>query len=278
MLTKLAVWWLCKELKNDRGYWESWKANIAMAFWDEWKVKSPTLATIQGAVARGWCYPENEQKVMDTDLANAIACEVLNEFFDLTPDGYRSSRADKEIEHYHSKIQQASRAGKASAERRMNGRSTVASTDVGTDVQLNNKQETLNKNQEPVTKNQKTKTQISVEPQSVSQPVVEVPILGGKVYGVSQEMVAEWSKAYPAVDVQAELQKMRVWAMSNPNMQKTSTGIPRFVNAWLSKAQNEAGKVPSGSFKNAGDRNAEVIRGLTRGLLGSGNNVKLLGN
>lgn len=199
---------------------------------------------------------------------------VLEEFFELGEDGWTNSRADKEIEHYHSKIQQASRAGKASAERRLN----VRSTDTSTDVQPTNKQEPITNNQEPVTKNQKPKTQISVEPQSVSQPVVEVPILGGKVYGVSQEMVSEWSKAYPAVDVQAELQKMRVWAMSNPNMQKTSTGIPRFVNAWLSKAQNEAGKVPSGSFKNAGDRNAEVIRGLTRGLLGSGNNVKLLGN
>jgi hypothetical protein len=123
-----------------------------------------------------------------------------------------------------------------------------------------------------------TKTELSVEPQSVSQPVIEIPVLGSKVYGVSQVMVEEWSKAYPAVDVQAELQKMRVWAMSNPNMQKTATGIPRFVNAWLSKAQNEAGKVPSSAFTTQGDRNAKVISGLTRGLLGSGNNVKLLGN
>jgi hypothetical protein len=123
-----------------------------------------------------------------------------------------------------------------------------------------------------------TKTELSVEPQSVSLPVVEVPVLGNKVFGVNQGMVSEWSKAYPAVDVVAELQKMRVWSLSNPSMQKTSNGIARFVNAWLSKAQDQAGKVPSGSFKNAGDRNAEVIRGLTRGLLGSGNNVKLLGS
>ena len=123
-----------------------------------------------------------------------------------------------------------------------------------------------------------TKTELSVEPQSVSQPVVEVPILGNKVFGVSQEMVNEWSKAYPAVDVPGELHKMRVWSMSNPTKQKTSGGIARFVNAWLSKAQDQAGKVPTSTFKTAGDRNAEVIRGLTRGLLGSGNNVKLLGS
>ena len=64
---------------------------------------------------------------------------VLEEFFDLTDDGWINQRADKEIKHFHSKIDQASRAGKASAERRMSARST--------DVQLTN-------NQEPITNNQ----------------------------------------------------------------------------------------------------------------------------
>jgi hypothetical protein len=130
----------------------------------------------------------------------------------------------------------------------------------------------------PKTQDTKPKTQTSVEPQSVSQPVVEVPVLGNKGFGVSQEMVNEWSKAYPAVDVVAELQKMRVWSLSNPTKQKTSAGIARFVNAWLSKAQDQAGKVPSGGFETQGDRNAKVMSGLTRGLIGGGSNVKLLGN
>ena len=127
-------------------------------------------------------------------------------------------------------------------------------------------------------KEKEKETELSVEPQSVSLPVVEVPVLGNKSFGVTREMAEEWSKAYPAVDVMAELQKMRVWSLSNPSMQKTSSGILRFVNAWLSKAQDQAGKVPSGGFQTQGDRNAKVISGLTRGLLGSGNNVKLLGN
>lgn len=67
--------------------------------------------------------------------------DVLNEFFQKTDDGYRSDRADKEIAHYHSKIEQASRAGKASAERRLNDRST--------DVQPNNNQEPITKNHKP---------------------------------------------------------------------------------------------------------------------------------
>lgn len=49
---------------------------------------------------------------------------VLDEFFVLTDDGWANVRADKEIAHYKAKVEQASRAGKASAERRLNGRST----------------------------------------------------------------------------------------------------------------------------------------------------------
>jgi uncharacterized protein YdaU (DUF1376 family) len=64
---------------------------------------------------------------------------VLEEFFHLSQDGWINHRANKEIKHFHSKIDQASRAGKASAERRMSARST--------DVQLTN-------NQEPITNNQ----------------------------------------------------------------------------------------------------------------------------
>lgn len=37
---------------------------------------SRLLAEVRGAVARGWCAPANSTKVMDTDLAEAIAQEV----------------------------------------------------------------------------------------------------------------------------------------------------------------------------------------------------------
>jgi len=64
---------------------------------------------------------------------------VLEEFFTLTEDGWINVRADKEIAHYRGKIEQASRAGRASAERRSNARST--------DVQPTN-------NHKPITNNQ----------------------------------------------------------------------------------------------------------------------------
>jgi uncharacterized protein YdaU (DUF1376 family) len=68
-----------------------------------------------------------------------VVQDVLNEFFQLGEDGWVNDRADKEIKHYHSKIEQASRAGKASAEARLNKRSTTVQPTI---------------NQEPITNNQ----------------------------------------------------------------------------------------------------------------------------
>lgn len=88
----------------------------------------------------------------------AIVRDVLNEFFEKTDEGYVNGRADKEIAHYHSKIEQASRAGKASAERRLNARST--------DEQPNIKQETINIKQET-----KKKATAVAMPEGISQSV-----------------------------------------------------------------------------------------------------------
>ncbi|KKW10620.1 MAG: hypothetical protein UY48_C0033G0008 [Candidatus Gottesmanbacteria bacterium GW2011_GWB1_49_7] len=39
-----------------------------------------TQEEIMGAVARAWCYPENEEKVMDIELAIAASKEVCKLF------------------------------------------------------------------------------------------------------------------------------------------------------------------------------------------------------
>lgn len=67
---------------------------------------------------------------------------VLESFFQLSEDGWINKRADEEIAHYKGKIEQASKAGKASAERRSNGRST--------DVQPTNNQQPITNNQQPL--------------------------------------------------------------------------------------------------------------------------------
>lgn len=55
----------------------SWFANAMMAMHDYLKQsKVPAIEEIRGAVARGWCTPENSHKVMDATLALAIADSV----------------------------------------------------------------------------------------------------------------------------------------------------------------------------------------------------------
>jgi uncharacterized protein YdaU (DUF1376 family) len=92
---------------------------------------------------------------------------VLEEFWVLTEQGWINRRADFEIEHYQAKRQQASNAGKASAERRINARST--------DVQPTNNQEPRTNNQEPITKNQEIKPPIP--PKGGSQAISFVTYL-----------------------------------------------------------------------------------------------------
>jgi uncharacterized protein YdaU (DUF1376 family) len=95
-----------------------------------------------------WCYLHEKPLPLDAnEIARiirlrdhaAIIRDVLTEFFSRYGEGWVCDRVLEEIQHYKAKIEQASRAGKASAERRSNGGSTG--------VQPTN-------NQEPITNNQ----------------------------------------------------------------------------------------------------------------------------
>jgi uncharacterized protein YdaU (DUF1376 family) len=94
-----------------------------------------------------WCYLHEKPLPLDAnEIARIIRLrdhaatirDVLNEFFSRNGEGWVCDRVLEEIQHYKAKIEQASRAGKASAERRSN----VGSTD----VQLTN-------NHKPITNN-----------------------------------------------------------------------------------------------------------------------------
>lgn len=74
----------------------------------------------------------------------------------------------------------------------------------------------------------------------VDAPFIEIAINTGAGFPVSMASVEEFSKLYPAVDVKQELRSMKAWAMSNPAKRKTQSGMMRFINSWLSKAQNQA--------------------------------------
>jgi uncharacterized protein YdaU (DUF1376 family) len=134
-------------------------------------------------------YYLHEQPIKQRDIARQIGMRdyeqdvltVLNEFFLSTDAGFVSPRADKEIAHYHQKVEQASRAGKASAERRLNASST--------DVQPTN-------NHKPITINHKP--DISICPPD-GEPESKIPFCN------HQEVIELYHKHLPT------LRRVEVW-------------------------------------------------------------------
>ena len=61
-----------------------------------------------------------------------------------------------------------------------------------------------------------------------------------QAYRVLQSHFDQFVALYPAVDVPQELRGMAGWLIANPTNRKTASGTPRFINAWLSKAQNRS--------------------------------------
>ena len=73
------------------------------------------------------------------------------------------------------------------------------------------------------------------------QVVISLIQNDGNMYGVTDGQIARWTELYPAVDIMQELRRMCGWLEANPTRRKTSRGIPRFINTWLSKAQDKGG-------------------------------------
>ena len=55
-------------------------------------------------------------------------------------------------------------------------------------------------------------------------------------YKITEEELNVYAHLYPNVDL---VQEIRGWCLSNPSKRKTKSGIKRFINGWLSKAQKD---------------------------------------
>lgn len=75
---------------------------------------------------------------------------------------------------------------------------------------------------------------------SSAAQVASLTLLDGSSFAITEDDAQADQKAYPAVDVMSEYQKMARWLEANPKNRKTKSGIKRFVNSWLSRAQNSA--------------------------------------
>ncbi len=73
------------------------------------------------------------------------------------------------------------------------------------------------------------------------QKVISLILNDKTFHDVYQKDIEKWNELFPAVDVMQELRKMVGWLDSNPTKRKTKRGINRFINNWLSNAQDKGG-------------------------------------
>lgn len=79
------------------------------------------------------------------------------------------------------------------------------------------------------------------------EPVISLMLNDKSFYPVCQNEIDKYKKLYPAVDIMQELRKMSGWLDANPTRRKTKSGINRFINSWLSKAQDMSGNLANKS-------------------------------
>jgi len=205
----------------------------------------------------------HENPIKHRDIARQIGMRdheedvmtVLNEFFISTPEGFVNPRADKEIKQY----KEFAEAGKRGAAKRWgtppNGEAN--SPPNATPIATNN--------HKPITTNHKPKREIAT--------VVACPS------DVDQQIWDDWKqlrKAKKAPVTETVVNSARKEAA------KANMAFSDFLSVWCARGsqglQAEWLKPDERNLTKTGQRNANVLSGLTRGLLGGQSNVKLLGN
>jgi len=77
-------------------------------------------------------------------------------------------------------------------------------------------------------------------------PPITILLKTGEEYPVSKSEIDEWSKIYTHIDVQYELQRMKMWCISNPKKRKTEEEINKFITGWLENGEKAERNKPKG--------------------------------
>lgn len=104
---------------------------------------------------------------------------------------------------------------------------------------------------------------VCAEPQSVSSPTfIEIPLVSDAMHLVTEQDVAEYTLAYPAVDVRQQLRHMRQWSLANPKKQKTKRGVKGFIASWLGREQDKGGN--KNYQKHGGENHGSNYTGISK--------------
>jgi uncharacterized protein YdaU (DUF1376 family) len=209
-----------------------------------------------------WAYYTSESPISGDfeDIAFAMRTDektvrlLMRHFFTEAPDGWHHTRCDKEIAEYHSKAEKA----RNSANARWKNADAMR-----THSERNSNATVFDANQEPITNNHK--------------PVKEKATVVATPHGVSDSVWQDFIKHRKA-------KKAQVTQTVIDGIQREADKAGWSLDAALSECITrnwqsfKADWVADKNLSQTGQMNQRVASGLTRGLIGGGNDVKLLGN
>jgi len=88
--------------------------------------------------------------------------------------------------------------------------------------------------------------------QQSAPAVIGFPLNTGEIHNITEADIDHWQEIYPGVEILTELRRMLGWLETHPRQRKTRSGIGKFVNGWLDKAQNRSR--PQGASPEAQSR------------------------
>lgn len=83
-----------------------------------------------------------------------------------------------------------------------------------------------------------------VDVKNLKPTTAKVEFNGLHFVGITTESINAWKTAYPAVDIQGEINRAAVWLAANPNNRKSN--YPRFLANWFTRTQEKAPKQTNG--------------------------------
>ena len=167
---------------------------------------------------------------------------ILRSYFKLEDDGWHQSRCDTEIAEYHKKSEQASNAGKASAEARKNKRSTDDEQALSG----------LSTNHKPITNNHKPSTKNQSNTNDDCDGFDEFWAIYERK-GTKKQAMAKWKKLKPSIELQLSIyDAARLYVQSTPDVQFRKNAETWLNNECWNDVIHTAKPKPKGFFAQLG--------------------------
>lgn len=174
---------------------------------------------------------------------------VVARFFTIDGDVARNRKADEVIETYQSGAEARRQNGKLGGRPRK-PTNNLAGFSQGTKDITYKKGNPESRIQNPEIQEDSSTEESCSEPVEATaaepgqEPAMTFPVVGTELreWPLYADRIADWQECYPGIDALSEAKKARQWCIANETKRKTPRGMMKFLNGWMSRAQDDSAK------------------------------------